>query len=56
MLVGVISGTYSTVFIASAIAIILSQKRGGGGRAGGAGRRPTAGPEGQGRQGFLGAF
>ena len=27
MLVGVISGTYSTVFIASAIAIILSQKR-----------------------------
>ena len=28
MLVGVISGTYSTVFIASAIAIILSQKRG----------------------------
>ena len=29
MLVGVISGTYSTVFIASAIAIILSQQRGG---------------------------
>ena len=28
MLVGVISGTYSTVFIASAIAIILSQRRG----------------------------
>jgi|SRR5687768_4463071 preprotein translocase subunit SecF len=28
MLVGVVSGTYSTVFIASAIAIILSQKRG----------------------------
>jgi preprotein translocase subunit SecF len=28
MLVGVISGTYSTVFIASAIAIILSEKRG----------------------------
>ena len=27
MLVGVISGTYSTIFIASAIAIILSQKR-----------------------------
>jgi preprotein translocase subunit SecF len=27
MLVGVVSGTYSTVFIASAIAIILSQKR-----------------------------
>ena len=29
MLVGIISGTYSTVFIASAIAIILSQKRAG---------------------------
>ena len=29
MLVGVISGTYSTVFIASAIAIILSQRKGG---------------------------
>jgi len=29
MLVGVISGTYSTVFIASAIAIILSQQKGG---------------------------
>jgi preprotein translocase subunit SecF len=29
MLVGVISGTYSTVFIASAIAIILSQKKKG---------------------------
>jgi len=28
MLVGVISGTYSTVFIASAIAIILSQQKG----------------------------
>jgi preprotein translocase subunit SecF len=27
MLVGIISGTYSTVFIASAIAIILSQRR-----------------------------
>jgi preprotein translocase subunit SecF len=27
MLVGVVSGTYSTIFIASAIAIILSQKR-----------------------------
>jgi len=34
MLVGVISGTYSTVFIASAIAIILSNQRGG--------RRPQA--------------
>jgi preprotein translocase subunit SecF len=30
MLVGVISGTYSTVFIASAIAIILSQRKSGG--------------------------
>jgi len=30
MLIGVISGTYSTVFIASAIAIILSQRKGGG--------------------------
>ena len=29
MLVGIISGTYSTVFIASSIAIILSQRRGG---------------------------
>jgi preprotein translocase subunit SecF len=28
MLVGIVSGTYSTVFIASAIAIILSQRRG----------------------------
>ena len=35
MLVGVISGTYSTVFIASAIAIILSQQKGGGKVAGG---------------------
>jgi preprotein translocase subunit SecF len=31
MLIGVISGTYSTVFIASAIAIILSQRQKGGG-------------------------
>jgi preprotein translocase subunit SecF len=30
MLVGVVSGTYSTIFIASAIAIILSQTKGGG--------------------------
>ena len=29
MMVGIISGTYSTVFIASAIAIILSHRRGG---------------------------
>jgi preprotein translocase subunit SecF len=27
MLVGIVSGTYSTVFIASAIAIILSQRK-----------------------------
>ena len=27
MLVGIVSGTYSTIFIAAAIAIILSQKR-----------------------------
>ena len=39
MLVGVISGTYSTVFIASAIAIILSQQRGG------RPRRPRRRPE-----------
>jgi preprotein translocase subunit SecF len=30
MLVGIVSGTYSTVFIASAIAIILSQRRAAG--------------------------
>jgi preprotein translocase subunit SecF len=28
MLVGIVSGTYSTIFIASAIAILLSQRRG----------------------------
>jgi preprotein translocase subunit SecF len=33
MLIGVISGTYSTVFIASAIAIILSQQKGTRGKA-----------------------
>ena len=33
MLVGVISGTYSTVFIASAIAILLSQQKGASGKA-----------------------
>jgi preprotein translocase subunit SecF len=27
MLVGIVSGTYSTIFIASAIAIILSQRK-----------------------------
>ncbi len=39
MLVGIVSGTYSTVFIAAAIAIILS-KRKAAARAGGA-RHPT---------------
>ena len=47
MLVGIISGTYSTMFIASAIAIILSRKRSraapaaapAAGRAGRAGRK-----------------
>jgi preprotein translocase subunit SecF len=29
MLVGIVSGTYSTIFIASAIAILLSQRRKG---------------------------
>jgi preprotein translocase subunit SecF len=36
MLVGIVSGTYSTVFIASAIAIILSKRKAGGTRAAGA--------------------
>ena len=38
MLVGIITGTYSTVFIASAVAILLSKKSGptqAGGKAGG---------------------
>jgi len=43
MLIGVVSGTYSTVFIASAIAIILSQQKGGGsGKA-----QATAAPSGE---------
>jgi preprotein translocase subunit SecF len=42
MLVGVISGTYSTVFIASAIAILLSQQRGTSGKA-----QPAAAPSGE---------
>ncbi len=43
MLIGVISGTYSTVFIASAIAIILSQTKGGAtGKA-----QPAAAPSGE---------
>jgi preprotein translocase subunit SecF len=33
MLVGIVSGTYSTVFIASAIAIILSGRKASAGRA-----------------------
>ena len=50
MLVGIVSGTYSTVFIASAIAIILGQKTGAAGA--GRGRRPRApAVEGQGRDG-----
>jgi preprotein translocase subunit SecF len=36
MIVGIISGTYSTVFIASAIAILLSQKQAAAGSAGSA--------------------
>ena len=43
MLVGIITGTYSTVFIASAIAILLSREhavRGRGAPASAAGRRP----------------
>jgi preprotein translocase subunit SecF len=45
MLVGIISGTYSTVFIASAIAIILSQrKRAAAAVAPAAGGRPEARP------------
>ena len=42
MLIGVISGTYSTVFIASAIAILLSQQKGTGGKA-----QPAAAPSGE---------
>ena len=34
MLVGIISGTYSTIYIASAIAIILSGRKAPAGRAG----------------------
>ena len=44
MLVGIVSGTYSTVFIASAIAIILSQRKRGAAAATG------EAPEGQGRK------
>ena len=42
MLVGVISGTYSTVFIASAIAIILSQRRQSSAASTAAAARPNA--------------
>jgi preprotein translocase subunit SecF len=41
MLVGIISGTYSTIFIASAIAIILSQKKRGAAAAPAAGAPDT---------------
>ena len=51
MLVGVVSGTYSTVFIASAIAILLSKKPQAGRDAG---RRRGAGePQAEGRQGLV---
>ena len=43
MLVGIVSGTYSTVFIAAAIAIILSGRKGG--RARRRRRRPAAGTQ-----------
>jgi preprotein translocase subunit SecF len=46
MLVGIVSGTYSTVFIASAIAIILSQRR----RAAPAAAAPVAGRPGKPRR------
>ena len=42
MLVGIVSGTYSTVFIASAIAIILSQQKRVGGGVGAAADRAGA--------------
>jgi preprotein translocase subunit SecF len=42
MLIGVISGTYSTVFIASAIAILLSQQKGTRGKA-----QPATAPSGE---------
>ncbi|MBI2188202.1 MAG: protein translocase subunit SecF [Acidobacteria bacterium] len=44
MLVGIVSGTYSTVFIASAIAIILSQRRRPAAAAPAAAPRPEARP------------
>ena len=46
MLVGIVSGTYSTVFIASAIAIILSQRKARGAAAAATGEAPA----GQGRK------
>jgi preprotein translocase subunit SecF len=51
MLVGIVSGTYSTVFIASAIAIILSQRKAA--RAGGA--EPSAARKGGARPATNGA-
>ena len=44
MLIGIISGTYSTVFIASAIAILLSQRRRATAAAPAAAARPDARP------------
>jgi preprotein translocase subunit SecF len=43
MLVGIISGTYSTVFIAAAIAILLSPKQARGGRTGAATKAASGG-------------
>ena len=45
MLVGIVSGTYSTVFIASAIAIILSQRKRGARRGDRRGARGTGAEE-----------
>ena len=48
MLVGIVSGTYSTIFIASAIAILLSKRAAGPGRRGG--RRRAGGRHGRRRR------
>ena len=54
MLVGIVSGTYSTVFIASAIAILLSKKPQAAAAAAGGRQRPKrAAPQAEGRQGFV---
>ena len=50
MLVGIVSGTYSTIFIASAIAILLSQqKRSSAASAQAAGQAAPDGPSGASR-------